>query len=266
MTPKTFTDFCALVCLDIRFAPDRPAVAAELTAHLEDHRDAMMARDPELTLPKAEQAAIAAMGDPEELAQALSRVHSPVLGRIQRALGGVLVFLLLLSVLNGLWSERREALAEQFVPWRQSLLDEVKSREITILREWTPEYAVQVGDYTLRVPHAQYYSYDYDGSRALVCTLTLTCYNPWRSAPSSGWGQWLVVEDDRGGVYYGRNYSSFTTQHDFFVNTFGETLFTGYYEFFFTGIPEGVERLTLTYDRLGTSFRLPIDLTGGDAA
>lgn len=265
MTPKTFPDFCALVCLHIRFSPDREAVAAELTAHLEDHRDALLARDPNLTMPEAELVAIDAMGDPEELGLALSRVHSPLLGRIQRALGGVLVFLLIFSVLNGLWGGR-EALVRQLVPQDQPLLDEVKSLEITILREWTPEYAVQAGDYTLRVPHAQLYSYDYDGSRALICTLTLTCHNPWRAAPNNNWGQWLVVEDDLGGVYYGRSSDKFTTEHDFFVNTSGETLFTGSYEFCFVGIPEGVERLTLVYDRLGTSFRLPIDLTGGDAA
>lgn len=266
MTPKTFPDFCALVCLHIRFSPDRPAVERELTAHLEDHRDALLARCPDMTLPEAERAAIAAMGDPEALGLALSRVHSPLLGRIQRVLGGVLVFLLVLSALAGLWTERGDTLAGQFFPPAQPLLEDTVANRITVLRDWTPELSVQAGDYTLRVPRALLYSYDYDGTRALFCTLTLTCRNPWRSAPSNDWGQWLVVEDGLGGVYPGRNYGASSTEHDFFLNVNGGTLFTGYYEFCFVNIPDGAERLTLVYDRLGTSFRLPIDLTGGDPA
>ena len=266
MTPKTFPDFCALVCVQLRFAPDRPAVAAELTAHLEDHRDAMMARDPELTLPEAEHAAIAAMGDPEELGLALSRVHSPVLGRIQRALGGVLVFLLLLSALNGLGSERRENFVRQFVP-QPSQYDEIYSRgNAIVLQDWAPQSSVRAGDYILSVPRAMFYKSRPDLPTVFTCTLALTCHNPWRSAPSSHWGQWLTIEDEQGNLFLGRYHNSTVTEYDFYVNTKGETLFTGYYEFFFTGIPEGVEHLTLTYDRLGTSFRLPIDLTGGDAA
>lgn len=269
MTPKTFPDFCALVCLHIRFSPDREAVAAELTAHLEDHRDALLARDPNLTMPEAERAAIDAMGDPEELGLALSRVHSPLLGRIQRALGGVLVFLLIYSLLAWLWAGfwvGWDTLAHRFVP-RPSQYDEVYSRgSAIILQDWAPEASVRAGDYTLSVPRAMFYKSGPELSTVFTCTLTLTCYNPWRAAPNSNWGQWLVAEDDRGNLYFGRYGNSVTPKYDFYLNRAGETLFTGYYEFYFTGIPEGVERLTLTYDRLGTSFRLPIDLTGGDAA
>ena len=266
MTPKTFTDFCALVCLDIRFAPDRPAVAAELTAHLEDHRDALLARDPDLTLPKAEQAAIAAMGDPEELAQALALAHSPTLGRVQRALGAVLAVLVVLAVLAGLLMERGQVLARQLFPPELSAYEQLLSRPVNVLRDWSPEVSARLGDYTLRVPRALLYTYRDGGPRSLECTLTLTCYNPWRDAPGSGWGEWIVVEDDRGGRYYGRYSEGFTTKYDLYLNTVGETLFTGYYQFHISNIPDGVERLTLIYDRLGTSFRLPIDLTGGDAA
>lgn len=67
----------------IRFAPDREAVKKELRDHLEDRRDALLARG--LAAEEAETQATAAMGDPAELAQELGRLHSPWWGYIWRA-------------------------------------------------------------------------------------------------------------------------------------------------------------------------------------
>ena len=37
-------DFCARVCVQVRFTPDRAAISAELAAHLEDRADALRER------------------------------------------------------------------------------------------------------------------------------------------------------------------------------------------------------------------------------
>lgn len=61
----TIGQFCAKVCGWVRFWPDHDAITAELTAHLEDHRDVLLKRNPALSQAEAEAQAVAAMGDPE---------------------------------------------------------------------------------------------------------------------------------------------------------------------------------------------------------
>ena len=78
---RTIGQFCDHVCMYVRFRPDRAAITAELTAHLEDHMDALVARGfpPET----AARQAVAAMGDPEEIGKELDKSHSPLLGWFQ---------------------------------------------------------------------------------------------------------------------------------------------------------------------------------------
>ena len=77
MAIPQFNEFCAQVCLMIRWKAARGPVADELAAHLEDHAAALEARglDPET----AAQQAVAAMGDPEALGRQLNRAHPPLL-------------------------------------------------------------------------------------------------------------------------------------------------------------------------------------------
>ena len=83
-TPRPAIEaFCKMVCGFIRFWPDHAAITAELTAHLEDHRDALLELCPGLTPEEAEEAAVQAMGDPEALGRALDESHSPRLGWFQ---------------------------------------------------------------------------------------------------------------------------------------------------------------------------------------
>ena len=80
----------------IRWKAVRRPVADELRAHLEDHRDALVARG--LSPDEAAQRAVAAMGDPYALGRELDRAHPPTLPRLSR----VLLLLALLALLAGL--------------------------------------------------------------------------------------------------------------------------------------------------------------------
>ncbi|MCF2665287.1 hypothetical protein JQM66_12095 [Oscillibacter valericigenes] len=62
----------------IRFRPDRAAVAEELTAHYEDHVKDLERLGYEHEL--ADQRALGDMGDPVEIGKAMDRVHQPWLG------------------------------------------------------------------------------------------------------------------------------------------------------------------------------------------
>ena len=66
----------------IRFGPDRRQVRQELLGHLEDKSADMARIFPGITGEEARLKALAAMGDPKELGQALARVHKPWLGWI----------------------------------------------------------------------------------------------------------------------------------------------------------------------------------------
>ncbi|MBR2098563.1 MAG: hypothetical protein IJ926_02640, partial [Firmicutes bacterium] len=62
----------------IRFPPDRKAVAEEIHASYEDHRDALLAAGE--TRDRASFLALQALGDPDEAGELLAQVHRPWLG------------------------------------------------------------------------------------------------------------------------------------------------------------------------------------------
>ena len=80
---RTISQFCDHVCMYVRFRPDHEAITAELTAHLEDHKDAILEIHPDMTLWEAERRAVEAMGNPEELGRWLDSIHNALLGWLQ---------------------------------------------------------------------------------------------------------------------------------------------------------------------------------------
>ncbi|MEG1858439.1 MAG: permease prefix domain 1-containing protein [Pseudoflavonifractor sp.] len=77
MPDDLFAPFCAAVCAKVRYRPARPAIAAELRGHLEDHAQALAATG--VPPDAAEAQAVAAMGDPLTLGAALDCAHPPLL-------------------------------------------------------------------------------------------------------------------------------------------------------------------------------------------
>ena len=75
--------FCELVTGQLRCKWEASAVRRELSDHIQDHQAALMAEG--LGRDQAEEAAVAAMGDPEELGKALDTLHSPWPWRIYHA-------------------------------------------------------------------------------------------------------------------------------------------------------------------------------------
>lgn len=96
---ENFRAWRATVVAQVRFWPDRKAIAKELTAHYEDH-----VRDLErLDYPQklAEQRALDAMGDPEAIGRALNRVHKPWLGWLWIVSRVVLILALVTALVLG---------------------------------------------------------------------------------------------------------------------------------------------------------------------
>ncbi len=94
--------FCELVTGQLRCKWEALAVRQELSDHIQDHQAALMAEG--MGRDQAEEAAVAAMGDPEELGKALDVLHSPWPWRIYHAVRAVAIALLVLALCLGLGS------------------------------------------------------------------------------------------------------------------------------------------------------------------
>jgi len=75
---EEFQKWCKTVTDQVRFRPDRAAIARELQAHYEDHVKDLERIGFDSTL--AEERALAAMGDAEQIGRAMDRAHKPWLG------------------------------------------------------------------------------------------------------------------------------------------------------------------------------------------
>ena len=144
MASPQFNDFCGRVCRRVRFRPDRAAITAELTAHLEDHMDALVARGfpPET----AARQAVAAMGDPYALGAELDRTHPPTLPRLSRVLL-VLGLLILLAALVLGFRQHTGLPALSGITPRGPGLPAYPTVE-TVLREGAASGGGQLGAYT----------------------------------------------------------------------------------------------------------------------
>jgi len=78
----------------IRFPMDKEDVRRELSDHFEDKTLDLMRIFPDISPERAEELALARMGDAEELKEELARIHKPLAGH----LWAVSVWLLLLGV------------------------------------------------------------------------------------------------------------------------------------------------------------------------
>ena len=92
--------FCELVTGQLRCRWEAPAVRQELSDHIQDHMDALLSGG--MGREEAEEAAVAAMGDPEELGKALDAVHSPWPWRVYHAAQTAAILLFGLALCLGI--------------------------------------------------------------------------------------------------------------------------------------------------------------------
>ena len=81
-TPQSWLDTAVS---GIRFGPDRARVRIELLQHMEDKASGLQRSFPDIDPLEAQERAITAMGDPEEVRAALAKVHKPWLGWLWQA-------------------------------------------------------------------------------------------------------------------------------------------------------------------------------------
>ena len=212
-----FYFYCSRVTRHMRCVWEQHQVTQELTAHLEDHAEALRAAG--AGWDEAEEAAVAAMGDPDELGRALDRLHSPWPWRVFHGAVAVSVVLAGLAVCftiaghsrtNGTgWLVSEEALFSPSVAqvWEEE--SQLSENEV-LLATGTASGGGTIGPYHLRAwEEAQvagfeggYYSFDVLGSYDTYLALAASCvhWEPWLEPLSVPWYA-LSAVDDLGNTY-----------------------------------------------------------------
>lgn len=256
---RTMGQFCGHVCQYVRFWPDHAAITAELIAHLEDHRDALLEHHPDWTPSQAEYTAVAAMGDAEELGRWLDSVHNPLLGWLQ---------LWFCRVMTLVWAVTLLLLLFRAGPLLSGLAAPVPDLDIPAghtVQLSADGSAWEGRGCTFSVPQAA--ENWYGDSRSVVCLLKVTHPNPWRRDPE--FDGWLWAEDDLGGWYpsWGHHdqYDLLGSMVKCKVTTVAEYPFVTYYQVRVHSVDPAAARLTLRFDRYGEDVLwLTIPLEGGE--
>ena len=263
MAIPQFNDFCGRVCGRVRFSPDHEAITQELTAHLEDHMDALVARGfpPET----AAQQAVAAMGDPEEIGKELDKSHSPLLGWFQIwfrvAVWGLAALVLLFTLPQAGTIATELAAPIDYGGYINEFLTHYD--EYDIVADLTPGAVWHYEGYTFSIPRALVVRAS-DGPLNLYYTVKAAHSNPWHRKPV--FWDWLWAEDDLGNTY--SSYGQVVPYQSSAVRSSGSSSnwnpFVSYYSMWVERLDPAAEKLTLRFDRYGeNAIYLTLPLKGG---
>lgn len=271
---RTISQFCDHVCMYVRFRPDHEAITAELTAHLEDHKDAILEIHPDMTLWEAERRTVEAMGNPEELGRWLDSIHNPLLGWLQiwfvRAvvLAGVLMLLFSVPRLGTVAVNLLAPPTYNSLGGLGSALERSAPEEIVV--DFRPEGSWTWAGYTFSIHRAVVL--DLGEEQALYYLLKVTHPNPWNRGPALR--DWLWAEDDLGNFYPSYRQGRLLIEQGYSTMDFGESSgnpsasysFASYYDLWVSGIDPSATEITLRFDRWGENVLwLTVPLEGGEA-
>ena len=202
MSERAFDVFCDRVCSVVRWRAARRPIAAELTAHLEDHAAALESGG--LAPDAAVRRAVEAMGDPYALGAQLDRVHPPTLPRLSLVLSAlaalVLVAGLVIGVRDGTGLFALSGISPQFpdLPFRPSDAQE-------LVTEGAVSGGGSLGEYTLTPSGGAglvHIRHEFDALAEdflqLQVPLTITSGAPWLPPPEEG-ALTVAYTDDVGG-------------------------------------------------------------------
>lgn len=263
--PK-FDDWCARGTKLIRYPGDRKRVARELRGHLEDHYEDCMARG--MVHWKAVAHALEAMGEPEELAPMLARIHRPYWGYLMEV-SRVLALCLLLTILIPI----REIRANS-APVVVAMLDRFETEEDASGARRSmylqPRVSVTDGDYTLTVTDAAEWCetvYSFPRQREeYTLYLRLELYHPDPDQLHlTSTARWFWAEDNLGNRYACDAELADTDIPQLSVNARQADAHTSVWVVKFEPYTShGAQWIELHYDRGGRDHVLRIDLTGGE--
>lgn len=185
----------------IRFAPDRKAVQNELRAHYDDRVEALLARG--MSGSEAKKAALAGMGDPNDIAAELGRIHAPWWGYLWKAsrwavvIAAVWLAFALYAAMEDPPSYRTPEIPARPGESYTYTTAASNTRTVDVLAAWEPEGSVKLGSYRLSAPMAWVEHWTYTPAEEeprdvyrLMVYLKSSTWRLWE--PSSG-DQWMIL-------------------------------------------------------------------------
>ena len=247
----------------IRFPPDRKAVAEEIRASYEDHRDALLAAGE--TRDRASFLALQALGDPDETGKLFRTVYHPLLTALWRVSRVILVCLAVVLVLAAVpwmmyqeWSlssHPEEEILNNMAFYRDRDAD-------TWMQEGYCSEAAKLGEYSFTV------------TRALLCraegwdrpfhhfmVLILKEKGPLMLDAPPDLQYYMTATDDRGNQYDNiwDKTDGYTPERFVKVESIGARRWNSHYSVLWIGNADAdVQWIDLAYEHRGKSFSLRV--------
>ncbi|MEG1396787.1 MAG: permease prefix domain 1-containing protein [Oscillospiraceae bacterium] len=255
---EVFERYCNDVCSQVRCKFFRTSIAAELTAHLEDHADGLIASgtDPDAAASEA----VVAMGDPVSVGRELDRLHSPLLFWLERctrwALWGVLFLLAwglcwhLAASGYGVNSGSPYSEEELAAHAQQDILEQMAELSGGVLLDPDTAFSSWFSGEGTTLDHARLFFGDCylipspDGTYTFAARLYNVSKNPFLDSS-------LVGDYDK--IFSFTDFS----QKEYPIHCFYDAIAC-------TGLTPDIKYLTVTYDFLGKSCRWQVPLNWGD--
>ncbi len=261
MRYQEFYYWCRDAVCKIRYTPDRDKVYTELYTHLEDRYESYLASG--LSEKEAVQKALAAMGDPKELAPQLAEIHKPYWAYAMHITRFLVSVLFCLTLGHGIvFLHDQPFLRGKELHWSFDQAEEITSVE---------QNAVDRSDgYTFRVTEAKVYRVELpetvdgkDHYNSVYTRMEVSNPRPWALEQSILDRVWAV--DNFGNLYY--SLWNRDTEHNgspISIMEQRQGLNFYRYDLCFHDTAENTRWIELRYDRAGRDLVLRIDLTGGE--
>lgn len=257
-------NWCSRAVRLIRYRPDRNAVYAELYQHLEDRCASFTAKG--IPEEEAKEMAVAAMGNPDEIAPQLAAIHRPFWGYCYRVTKWVLVLVAVVTLFHAFFFLTDEILQND--PPYDFYAEEPDGYWVRTSRAYyaEPNLSATLDGFrvTVRKVALRHGTSDPIHPDVIYLRLRITKPVPWADKPDMY--LWFRAVDSLGNTY--RSYAE--TDHsspslvacDVNYDPFGITFDLK----LDNCVSRNAEWIELHYDRNGRDFVLRIDLTGGDVS
>lgn len=251
MDNRDFLRWCDSATAKIKFKPDREAVAAELLAHLQDHRQTLIEQgmDPE----EANEQALAAMGSPQEIAPQLAALHKPWVGYLYYLVKAAAILTVIIAVFQ--WVSILGSFTHTLVNVRN--FSYIPANYGTMDYYWNPDVSDWSDGYRFEVTEAGYRK----SNPVLYFELEMI-YMPWLGDCNISHSIWAV--DSMGNYYDAYAQAEYDDPTHVKGGDMSASSLIHIYGMRIVGFDTGAEWVELHYDRDGRDLVLHIDLPGGD--
>lgn len=243
----------------IKFKEDQEKVKRELIDHMIDARDAY--REAGFDPYEADTKAIENMGDPNLIANELSKLYRPFWGRLWKITQffAVIAIIYLIGSLHYLFTETN--IFYDYNEYYEPIYENASER---IIADISSPDKVKINGYTITIPRAIVVGHNYDDKKIVWFTMQFDNLNPYLGDPRIK--EEIYARDDKGNVFEPRIMYGNNGEDDLAGNPVTVSPFRTYYNMWLSGLDKDVKEVTFYYDRFGLAFEIKLPLGGDENA